>query len=135
MMRMARLLKNDPACKVMPEEERTWYSRTAPPLVNLTALPQGDAPGFQTRRRIMCNGAVGAVDGFKVQALLAFRHVCGMRICMDCPNCARCDNGLDFCADADGLVTEVEGGALGRMLTLVGTSEFQKKRGEHVYYQ
>ena len=135
MMRMARLLECDPAYKAMPEDERRWYSRLSPPLQAWETLAEHQTPTFRVRKRVMCNSAVSAVDGFKVQARLMFKHVYGMRLCMNCPDCARTDQGVDFCADAEGCVTEVEGGCLGRMLTLVGTSEFQKKRDEHIHYQ
>ena len=75
------------------------------------------------------------MDGFKVHTLLAFKYVYGMRLCLKCPRCEGCSHPDGFCVDAEGMSTEVEGGALGRTLTLVGTSEFQKKRDEHIHYQ
>ena len=66
---------------------------------------------------------------------LLLRYVFGVRICLDCPACVFEDTGEDFCIDAEGLSCEIEGGSIGRMLTVVGTSEFQKKRDEHLHMQ
>ena len=84
---------------------------------------------------MLTNSALSAADGFKIHCRLAFKFIYGMRVCLDCPNCCLSGTEKDFCIDAEGLSTEVEGGSLGRMLSLVGTSEFQKKRDEHIHYQ
>ena len=81
----------------------------------------------------MVNSAVSAADGFKIQTRLLWKFLLGMRVCLDCPRCALVDSGDEFCADAEGIVSEVEGGCIGRGLAAVGTAEFQKKRDEHIH--
>ena len=37
--------------------------------------------------------------------------------------------------DAEGYCNELEGGCIGRVIAIVGTSENQKKRDEHIHFQ
>ena len=113
----------------------SMYGRTEPALINWQELPPQSVPAYNARRAVLCNSAVSAVDGFKIHTRLSFKYVYGMRLCLQCPNCIHGQAPDDFCQDGEGLSTEVEGGSLGRSLTIVGTSEFQKKRDEHLHYQ
>ena len=66
-----------------------------------------------------------------------FKNVYGMRMCLQCPHCTNTLNVDGLGQDVEGLSTEVDGGSIGRILTLAGASEFQKKkkRDEHIHYQ
>ena len=85
--------------------------------------------------RTTTNSALSAADGFNIHTGLISKYIYGMRTCLKCPHCWSSESDTDFCVDAEGLSTEIEGGSLGRVLSLVGTSEFQKKRDEHIHYQ
>ena len=135
MARLVRLLKTDPAFKHSSEDQKRWYGRQEPPLVDWQSKCDGATPTYEDRRSMLTNSALSAADGFQIHTRLAFKFIYGMRVCLRCPNCCLSETGTDFCVDGEGLSTEVEGGSLGRMLTLVGTSEFQKKRDEHIHYQ
>ena len=59
-----------------------------------------------------------------------------MRICLQCPWCTFTTSPEDgFCCDAEGVSSEVEGGSTGQCLNIIGTSEFQKKRDEHIHFE
>ena len=128
------------------EELRRWAQRLEPPLVAWEEASEGSTPTYEVRRRIMTNSAISAADGFKVKIRLLWKYICGMKICLNCLNCGVADSSGrregcaaemfdDFCHDAEGLCCEVEGGSLGRALAAIGTSEFQKKRDEHIHAQ
>jgi hypothetical protein len=135
MVRLVRLRQKVPAYKFSREEEQKCYARLWPPLQNWEGLPVDATPSYDTRPAVLTNSAVSAADGFKIHARFAFKYIYGMRLCLNCPGCSCSDDGTNFRADAEGLCTEIQGGALGRPLTIAGTSEFQKKRDEHLHYQ
>ena len=75
----------------------------------------------------MTNSAISAVDAFKAHTTLLFKFLFGLKICPRCPFCT--------CTDAEGRSNEIEGGIAGRMCTVTGSYEFQKKRDEHIHMQ
>ena len=117
-MRCVRLRASDPFLIHNPHLAR-WYKRTEPAITDCDAKETEDIPDFETRRRILTNSAISCVDGFKAHTTLLFKFIFGLKICPRCPFCT--------CRDAEGKSNEVEGGCAGRMLSLVGTFEFQKK--------
>ena len=112
-----------------------WAKRLQPPLTGWEEQSADASPSYEIRRRIMANSAISAKDGFKVHTRILFKYILRIRMCMNCPWCAFTDDGEEFCSDAEGILSEAEGGSIGRMLALIGTSEFQKKRDEHIHFE
>ena len=125
-MRCVRLRSSDPFLKNNPDLAR-WFKRQEPSLQSWEDGQESDYPSYDVRRRILTNSAVSCVDGFKAHTSLLFKFVFGVKLCSRCPFCT--------CADAEGRSNEIEGGAVGRMMTITGTYEFQKKKDEHVHMQ
>ena len=132
MLRLVRVRRNDPAVQHNPEVMLPWVERLQPPLVGWDEKEPSQLPSYEVRRRLLTNSAISAADGFKIHFLALVKYIFGCRVCLNCPHCSCNADHDSFCADAEGLICEVEGGSLGRLLCLVGTSEFQKKRDEHV---
>ena len=126
MLRCARLSDDDPYFRNCNADMQRMYGRQYPPLVDWDKQSRAMLPDYEVRRRVLCHSAVSAVDGFKIHTRLSFKYIYGMRLCMQCPRCEHSKEPDSFCQDAEGLSTEIEGGSLGRTLTIVGTSEFQK---------
>ena len=116
---------------------KKWAERMQPPLTDWTEKNKDAFPPYEVRRKIMTNSALSANDGFQVHTRLLFKHAFGVRICLKCPNCHEGSRETQdsFCCDAEGCSSELEGGSIGRFLAIIGTSEFQKKRDEHIHLE
>ena len=125
-LRCTRLRQSDPFVMHHPELAR-WYGRTQPSLLHWESGVSEQYPSHEVRRHILSNSAISCVDGFKAHTTLLFKFVFGLKICPRCPWCT--------CSDGEGKNNEIEGGSAGRMYSVTGSYEFQKKRDEHIHMQ
>ena len=131
-VRMARHRRTDPVRLTESNIGNRTGDRDWPRLdADLTvSLPMDTlemrCPNWEERRRILARDPLATVDGFRVTMLLVLRHLFGMNVCLDCPDC-NC-RALP-CQDARGSNATVNGGIFGRCDAAYVAIEFQKSQG------
>ena len=137
MLRLCRLRKDDPAVIHEPSSAK-WFERLQPPLTSWDTDRQTEALTYELRRGLLARSPLSAADGFRVHVLLILRHIFGMRLCMNCPDCSTPESHPhpegDWCCDAEGCASTLMGGALGRISAFVGSIEFQKAGAAHLHF-
>ena len=90
-------------------------------------------PCWEQRRRVLARDPLASVDGFQTLALLLLKHIFGLHMCQQCPDCVRTWHP---CIDIAGSSATVVGGVFGRVDAAYISIEAQKSTGSlHAHCQ
>ena len=126
MLRMVRVRRSDPAY-IYDTNLQGFSGPNQPCFV-------GDGcsvPTYEDRKVVLAQSPVSVALGFRVQILLVMQAAFGLRVCLDCPRCARGRDGK--CGDMLGNSSRLEGGAFGRCCAICWSVETQKQGSLHVH--
>ena len=129
MLRMFRLRQSDPAYQYEPFLQQ--FSGCNDPSFFADETATSEIPAYAARRVALAQRPAAAVIGFRVQILLVMQAAFGLRVCLDCPNCARTRDCN--CMDLLGSSSRLEGGAMGRCCAVCWSIENQKQGPLHVH--
>ena len=130
-VRLHRVRENDPVCALDPHA-RAWGGQSKPDLgrdLDAADVAEVDIPGYEARRHIAACDPLACVEAFHVQLRLVLRHLFGVEICVDCPNC-QCRQ-VALASSAAGFRT----GAFGRVSAVYASLEHQKSATLHAHMQ
>ena len=91
-----------------------------------------ELPDYEARRELLARDPLACVYGFQVLVLLALRHIFGLRVCFNCPDCAA---SKQPCTDAFGSNATATGGVFGRIDAVYGSLECQRCGAYHIHGQ
>ena len=138
-IRMSRTRRGDPVRSASVWQEWQCGERDFPPLDDNRSLPisvesvQRLVPCWEQRRRVLARDPLASVDGFQTLALLLLKHIFGLHMCPQCPECA---TTWHPCIDTAGSSATVVGGVFGRVDAAYISIEAQKSTGSlHAHCQ
>ena len=138
-IRMSRTRRGDPVRSASVWQEWQCGDIEFPPLDNNRSLPiavetlQRMVPCWEQRRRVLARDPLASVDGFQTLALLLLKHIFGLHMCQQCPDCVRTWHP---CVDIAGSSATVVGGVFGRVDAAYISIEAQKSTGSlHAHCQ
>jgi hypothetical protein len=131
-IRMSRTRVSDPVRAASVWQEWGSGDRDFPPLDDGEVFPihletfRRALPTWQQRRTLLARDPLASVDGFHTLPRLLCRHIFGIHMCDQCPDC---DKTAHPCGDSFGSSATLSGGSFGRVDAMYVTIEAQKSTG------